>query len=100
MPASIANLSLEESQKLNVDTLKKLKGRDKRIAELTALNEKLAAWQQSEGGSSSTASLQVANQVCALQISLKPLSSALGDGFLLLAGLPAFKKCMLSKKIE
>lgn len=39
----MANASLEELQKLFVDSLKKLKARDKRIAELTAASEKSAA---------------------------------------------------------
>ena len=83
LPPSIANLSLEESRKLNVDTLKKLKGRDRKIAELTALNEKLAAHQQPHGDSSSTASLQAANNVRAFQFPPKPLCSFLGARFLL-----------------
>lgn len=41
LPASIANASLEELQKLFVDSLKKLKARDKRIADLTASQEAL-----------------------------------------------------------
>lgn len=63
LPPSIANLSLEESQKLNFDTLKKLKSRDKKIAELTAANEKLTAAQHSEGESSSTAVHQASIEV-------------------------------------
>lgn len=63
LPPSIANLSLEESQKLNLDTLKKLKARDKKIVELTAANEKLTAVQQTEGGSGSTHDLQAALEV-------------------------------------
>lgn len=43
LPPSVANASLEELQKLFVDSLKKLKARDKRIAELTAASEKSAA---------------------------------------------------------
>lgn len=43
LPPSVANASLEELQKLFVDSLKKLKARDKRIAELTAAGEKTAA---------------------------------------------------------
>lgn len=39
LPASIANASLEELQKLFVDSLKKLKARDKKISELTASQE-------------------------------------------------------------
>ena len=41
LPASIANASLEELQKLFVDSLKKLKARDKRITELSANQESL-----------------------------------------------------------
>lgn len=41
LPASIANASLEELQRLFVDSLKKLKARDKKIAELTASHEAL-----------------------------------------------------------
>lgn len=41
LPASIANASLEELQKLFVDSLKKLKARDKKIADLTASQEAL-----------------------------------------------------------
>lgn len=41
LPASVANASLEELQKLFVDSLKKLKARDRRIAELSASNEGL-----------------------------------------------------------
>ena len=41
LPASIANASLEELQKLFVDSLKKLKARDKKIIDLTASNEAL-----------------------------------------------------------
>lgn len=41
MPASLANASLEDLQKLFVDSLKKLKARDKRIADLTASQEAL-----------------------------------------------------------
>lgn len=41
LPASIANASPEELQKLFVDSLKKLKARDKRIADLTASQEAL-----------------------------------------------------------
>ena len=41
LPASIASASLEELQKLFVDSLKKLKARDKRIADLTASQEAL-----------------------------------------------------------
>lgn len=41
LPASIANASLEELQKLFVDSLKKLKARDKKIAELAASHEAL-----------------------------------------------------------
>ena len=36
LPAVIANASLEDLQKLCLDTLKKLRARDKRIEELTA----------------------------------------------------------------
>ena len=61
-----------------MDTLKKLKGRDKKIAELMALNEKLAAQQQPEGESSSTASLQFPKNVCAFELSVKPLCSTFG----------------------
>ena len=43
LPPSVANASLEELQKLFVDSLKKLKARDRRIAELTAASEKSAA---------------------------------------------------------
>ena len=39
LPASIANATLEELQKLFVDSLKKLKARDKKIAELNASQE-------------------------------------------------------------
>jgi uncharacterized protein YdcH (DUF465 family) len=39
----VANASLEELQKLFVDSLKKLKARDKKIAELTAAHDKLSA---------------------------------------------------------
>lgn len=35
LPAAIANASLEELQKLCLDTLKKLRARDKRIEELS-----------------------------------------------------------------
>ena len=63
LPPSIANLSLEESQKLNFDTLKKLKSRDKKIAELTAAIEKLAAAQHLDGESSSTAMHQASIEV-------------------------------------
>lgn len=41
VPASIANASLEELQKLFVDSLKKLKARDKKIVDLNASNEAL-----------------------------------------------------------
>lgn len=41
LPTSIANASLEELQKLFVDSLKKLKARDKKIVELTAHQESL-----------------------------------------------------------
>lgn len=41
MPASVANASLEELQKLFVDSLKKLKARDKKISELTASQDNL-----------------------------------------------------------
>ena len=37
LPPSIANASLEELQKLFVDSLKKLKARDRKIAELTSV---------------------------------------------------------------
>jgi len=63
LPPSIANLSLEESQKLCLDTLKKLKARDKKIAELAAANENLTAAQPSDGESSSTAAQQAALEV-------------------------------------
>ena len=63
LPPSIANLSLEDSQKLNVDTLKKLKARDKKIAELTAINEKLTAVQQPGTDSSSSAEQSAAFEV-------------------------------------
>ena len=63
LPPSIANLSLEDSQKLNVDTLKKLKARDKKIAELTAINEKLTAVQQPDAESSSSAEQSAALEV-------------------------------------
>ena len=62
LPPSIANLSLEDSQKLNLDTLKKLKARDKKIAELTAANEKLTV-QHSDTGSSSSAA-----QIAAIEV--------------------------------
>lgn len=39
LPPSIANASLEELQKLFVDSLKKLKARDRKIAELTSAVE-------------------------------------------------------------
>ena len=41
LPASIANASLEELQKLFVDSLKKLKARDKKIIELNANQDSL-----------------------------------------------------------
>lgn len=41
LPASIANASLEELQKLFVDSLKKLKARDKKITELNASQDSL-----------------------------------------------------------
>lgn len=63
LPPSIANLTLEDSQKLNVDTLKKLKARDKKIADLTAANEKLTV-QHSDAGSSSSAAQVAAIEVC------------------------------------
>ena len=81
LPPSIANLSLEESQKLNVDTLKKLKGRDRKLAELTALNEKLAAQQQPQRDSGSIASLQAANNVCAFELPPKPICPFHGARF-------------------
>lgn len=41
LPTSIASASLEDLQKLFVDSLKKLKARDKKIADLTASHEAL-----------------------------------------------------------
>lgn len=41
LPPSIASASLEDLQKLFVDSLKKLKARDKKIADLTASHEAL-----------------------------------------------------------
>lgn len=63
LPPSIANLTLEDSQKLNVDTLKKLKARDKKIAELIAINEKLTAAQHSTAVSSSSAAQNAVTEV-------------------------------------
>ena len=63
LPPSIANLSLEDSQKLNVDTLKKLKARDKKIADLTAINEKLTAVQRSGPEPSSSAAQNAVTEV-------------------------------------
>ena len=63
LPPSIANLTLEDSQKLNVDTLKKLKARDKKIAELTAANEKLTAVQHSTTESSGSAAQNAVTEV-------------------------------------
>ena len=57
LPASIANASLEELQKLFVDSLKKLKARDKRIADLTASQEALQG-QAAQASASSLADLQ------------------------------------------
>ncbi len=43
LPPSLANATPAELQRLIVDSLRKLKSRDKRITELTAANEKSAA---------------------------------------------------------
>ncbi len=43
LPASIQNVPLDELQRMFVDSLKKLKARDKRIADLASANEASAA---------------------------------------------------------
>ena len=58
LPASVANASLEELQKLFVDSLKKLKARDRRIAELSASNESLS----NQASSKENASKQLLQQ--------------------------------------
>ena len=58
LPASIANASLEELQKLFVDSLKKLKARDKRIADLTANQEALHGQALQQASPSSVADLE------------------------------------------
>lgn len=58
LPASIANASLEELQRLFVDSLKKLKARDKRIADLTASQEALQGQASQQASASSLADLQ------------------------------------------
>lgn len=58
LPASIANASLEELQKLFVDSLKKLKARDKKIADLTASQEALQGQALQQASASSLADLQ------------------------------------------
>lgn len=58
LPASIANASLEELQKLFVDSLKKLKARDKRIADLTASQEALQGQALQQTSASSVADLE------------------------------------------
>ena len=58
LPASIANASLEELQKLFVDSLKKLKARDKKIADLTASHEALQGQTSQEVPATALANLQ------------------------------------------
>jgi len=53
LPASIANASLEDLQKLFVDSLKRLKAKDKKIAELSATQNELQQ-QLSQSASTST----------------------------------------------
>ena len=55
LPASIANATLEELQKLFVDSLKKLKARDKKIAELNASQEAI----QQQVSQSATANISL-----------------------------------------
>ncbi len=52
LPAVIANASLEELQKLCVDTLKKLRARDKRIEELSCAAAVAAPIDAATGGDS------------------------------------------------
>ena len=58
LPASIANASLEELQKLFVDSLKKLRARDKKIADLTASQEALQGQASLQASASSLADFQ------------------------------------------
>ncbi|KAK9829710.1 hypothetical protein WJX72_007468 [[Myrmecia] bisecta] len=63
LPPSIANASLEELQKLFMDSLKKLRVRDKKIADLTAAQEQLQgqlekAGSETANGSSGAAGIE------------------------------------------
>ncbi len=62
LPASIANASLEDLQKLFVDSLKRLKAKDKKIAELSATQNELQQ-QLSQSASTSTEQLELRQQL-------------------------------------
>ena len=62
LPASIANASLEDLQKLFVDSLKRLKAKDKKIAELSATQDALQQ-QISQSASSSTEQNELRHQL-------------------------------------
>lgn len=81
LPPSLANATPEELQRLIVDSLRKLKSRDKRITELTAANEKSAAELAALQGQSSSpdGSFTGAGEDAAavqLQVRLLPASNA------------------------
>ncbi len=62
LPASIANASLEDLQKLFVDSLKRLKTKDKKIAELSATQNELQQ-QLSQSASTSTEQVELQQQL-------------------------------------
>ena len=62
LPASIANASLEDLQKLFVDSLKRLKAKDKKIAELSASQNELQQ-QFSQSASASTEQVELRQQL-------------------------------------
>ena len=62
LPASVANVSLEELQKLFVDSLKRLKAKDKKIAELNA-NQDALRQQACQQSATSTSQLELQQQL-------------------------------------